>query len=257
VHGTTLHGAERIRNDDGTPYAGNPQPATYYTPDAPMVEAVNAVREVQRHLDKVAVVGLGTGSLACTARAGERWTFYEIDPVVAALARDPAKFRFLSRCTPDATVVLGDARLTLADEAAGNINLMVLDAFSSDAVPVQLAPGGVIVFHISNRYMDIAPVVAASAASNGLVAFHRASKNTAARLKDFVVGSEVIVLARNTGDLGTLATSGRWRPISPDPSFREWTDDYSNVVAAIARRLWPAKAPSEATLMLRGSLPAE
>jgi spermidine synthase len=255
MHGTTVHGAERIRNDDGTAYIGPPQPATYYSYDGLMGEAVVGVRARRGGLAAVAAVGLGTGSLACHARAGERWTFYEIDPTVAAIARNPAQFDFLSRCTPDAPIVMGDARQTLANAADGAFDLIVLDAFSSDAVPVhlltreavagyvaKLAKGGVIVFHISNRYMDLAPVLAASAASNGLVALRGFTASTDAGLHDMVSGSEVVAMARSNADFGGLAASARWRALSPDPSFREWTDDYSNVVAAIVRRLWPATA---------------
>jgi hypothetical protein len=255
MHGTTLHGAERIRNDDGTPYVGAPQPATYYAYDGLMGEAIVAVRGARGSLAKIAAVGLGTGSLACHSRPGEQWTFYEIDPVVVALARDPAKFDFLARCAPRAPVVIGDARQTLSDEADGSFDLIVLDAFSSDAVPVhlltreavagylvKLAPRGVILFHISNRYMDLAPVLAASAASNGLTALRGFSATTTSGLRDMVSGSEVVAMARSMAEIADLATGGRWHSIKPDPSVREWTDDYSNVLAAIVRRLWPAKA---------------
>jgi hypothetical protein len=255
LHGTTLHGAERIRNDDGTPYVGAPSPATYYSRDGLMSEVVASVRNARGTLAKVAVVGLGTGSLACHSRPGEQWVFYEIDPVVVTIARDPSKFDFLARCTPQAPIIVGDARQTLSDDTDSSYDLIILDAFSSDAVPVhlltqeavtgylaKLAPGGVILFHISNRYMDLAPVLAASGASNGLTAIHGFTPSTENGLKDLISGSEMVAMARSQDDLADLATGGRWKPIRPDPSFREWTDDYSNVVAAIVRRLWPAKA---------------
>ena len=131
------------------------------------------------------VVGLGSGSLACRSRAGERWTYFEIDPAVIEIARDRSKFRMLSECAPTASIVLGDARLTLA-EATEPADLIVLDAFSSDVVPVhlltrealdlylgKLAPNGVLVFHISNRYLELSSVVATLAAERGLVTYVR------------------------------------------------------------------------------------
>ncbi len=250
MHGTTIHGAERIRNDDGTPYVGIPQPATYYAPQGTFGDGIASVRAEQGSLANVAIVGLGSGSLACWAAPGEKWSFYEIDPTVIAIATDPKKFDFLSACAPDARMVVGDARLTLGDAPDGSFNLIVLDAFSSDSVPThlltreayagylrKLAPGGVILSHISNRSMDLAPVVAASAEGNGLVSYHRFSPNTEEGARDMIFGSEMVAIARTTADLGQIATSGRWRPLAADPSFREWTDDYSNLLESILRGL--------------------
>src|SRR3954470_21339016 len=136
-HGTTIHGAQRLRNDDGTPVDGSPTPLPYYYPQGPLAEAIDAARAAQGVLGHVAVVGLGTGSLACHRKAGEHWTFFEIDPEVIRIARDPRLFTFLSSCAPDAPVVAGDARLTL-EASSGRYDLIVLDAFSSDSIPAHL-----------------------------------------------------------------------------------------------------------------------
>ena len=112
-HGTTIHGAQRLRNDDGTPVNGSPMPLTYYYPQGPLAEAIDAARAAHGVLGHVAVVGLGTGSLACHRKAGEHWTFFEIDPEVIRIARDPRLFdvpvelrarcaRRGRRCAPDA-----------------------------------------------------------------------------------------------------------------------------------------------------------
>ena len=96
MHGTTLHGAERVRNADGTPVTGRPEPTTYYNFGGPIGDAIAASRAAQGRLGRVAAVGLGTGSLACHRQDGETWTFFELDPQVVRIARDPTLFRFLS-----------------------------------------------------------------------------------------------------------------------------------------------------------------
>ena len=117
-HGTTIHGAQWLRNDDGTPVAGPPVPQTYYYSGGPFAEAIGAARAAHGSLDRVAVVGLGTGTLACHRKSGERWTFFEIDPEVIRIARDPRRFEFLStlrarcarrarRCAADAGSITG------------------------------------------------------------------------------------------------------------------------------------------------------
>ena len=136
-HGTTIHGAERIRAEAGQLLPARPEPLTYYYFGGPISEAIEAARGAQHHVDQVAVVGLGTGSLACHRREGEHWTFFEIDPEVIRIARDPHDFHFLSACAPDERIVLGDARLTLS-ASSERYDLIVLDAFSSDAIPVHL-----------------------------------------------------------------------------------------------------------------------
>ena len=245
-HGTTIHGAERVRNVDGTPVTGRPEPLTYYYFGGPIAEAIAAARTARGSLGSVAVVGLGTGSLACHRREGENWTFFEIDPQVARIARDPKSFRFLAACDPTAPIVLGDARLTLAASPA-RYDLIVLDAFSSDAVPVHLLtreavagylsrlnPRGMIVLHISNRHMDLSRVVGAVAAAEGLVAVLKQSNDANDFAKDFRANAIVAVLARQEADLGDLPRQG-WLKIDAG-TVKPWTDDYSDLLGAIWRR---------------------
>jgi hypothetical protein len=244
-HGTTVHGAQRLRNDDGTPVEGAPAPLTYYYFGGPFAEAISAARAVRGSLDRVAVVGLGTGSLACHRKGRERWTFFEIDPEVIRIARDPRRFEFLSKCAPDVPVVAGDARLTL-DASTDHYDLIVLDAFSSDTVPVhlltreavagyvsKLTPHGVIVLHISNRHLDLAFVVANVAQSLGLAAFLREDDGAGDFLTTLKGNARLVVLARDRADAGSIAAN--WAPLPPDRSSALWTDDYSNILGVMLR----------------------
>ncbi|HWV55319.1 fused MFS/spermidine synthase, partial [Pseudorhodoplanes sp.] len=248
-HGTTLHGVQRLKNEDGAPNTGRPEPLTYYYKRGPIAETIATMREQRGRLDAVAVVGLGTGSMACHGRAGERWRYFEIDPVVVRLARDPEKFRFLSECGGSDDIVLGDARLTLAEEA-GRFDLIVLDAFSSDVVPVhlltrealgqylsRLKEGGAIAFHISNRYLELASVIAEVGATHGLTTIVRRDDSVSPEetRRDMYAGSLVAVVARSQDDIATLSARPGWRPKVADGSVRPWTDDYSNILAAIWR----------------------
>jgi hypothetical protein len=244
-HGTTIHGAERVREADGTPVRGRPEPLTYYYFGGPISEGVAAARQAQGKLGNVAAVGLGSGSLACHAKPGESWTFFEIDPEVVRLARDPNLFRFMSECAPEARVVLGDARLTLS-ASAQSFDLIVLDAFSSDAIPVhlltrealrgylaRLAPHGVILMHISNRHMELLKVVAANGASEGLVTLARQDRG--AEIENTLQANALVAaLARREADLGALPQQG-WQKEEAG-AVAPWTDDYSDVLGSILRK---------------------
>lgn len=245
-HGTTIHGAQRLRNDDGTPVSGPPGPLTYYYPEGPLADAIGAARAAHGALRRVAVVGLGTGSLACHRKAAENWTFFEIDPEVIRIARDPRLFTFLSSCAADAPVVAGDARLTL-EASPGQYDLIVLDAFSSDSIPVhlltrealagylaKLTPRGVIVAHISNRHLDLASVVANVAGSQGMISFLREDDRAGDFMKTFASNARVVAMARTSGDLGSVAE--KWTPLQADPASAVWTDDYSNILGVMLRR---------------------
>jgi hypothetical protein len=243
-HGMTMHGAERIGNGANA----SPEPLTYYYFGGPMSDSIAAMRATRGRLGRVAVVGLGTGSLACHKRGQEEWTFFEIDPNVARIARDPRLFSFISACAPDVPVVLGDARLTLA-ASAQRYDLIILDAFSSDAIPVhlltrealvgylmRLEPGGALVMHISNRHMELGNVVAAVAAGEGLVAFLKQDDHPQAVPEDFKMNAIIAALARKGTDLGDLPQRPGWREIKPKTGVPAWTDDYSDILGAILRK---------------------
>jgi spermidine synthase len=247
-NGTTIHGAERIRPEAGETLPARPEPLTYYYFGGPLSEAVKAARGAQHALAQVAVVGLGTGSLACHKREAERWTFFEIDPEVIRIARDSRDFHFLSACAPQAPIVLGDARLTLA-ASSERYDMIVLDAFSSDAIPIhlltreafagyvtRLAPHGVIAIHVSNRNMELASVVAAVGKAEGLATYVKEDDQANVFLSDYRANAEVVVLARDTADFGELPSWRGWRKLDPTPGVAAWTDDYSDVLHAILRK---------------------
>lgn len=242
-HGTTLHGATRIGGATSMP-----DPLTYYYFGGPIAESIEAVRGAYGRLDRLAVVGLGAGSLACHRLDNEQWTFFEIDPDVVRIARDPRFFSFISSCAPGLPVVLGDARLTLA-ASPQRFDLIVLDAFASDVIPVhlltreaiagylaRLAPHGALVLHISNRHMELARVVAALAAAEGLVSYVKVDLRPDSVPEDFKMSTMVAALARNDADLGGLPRRPGWQKIEPDPRVAAWTDDYSDIFGAIVRK---------------------
>jgi hypothetical protein len=246
-HGTTIHGAERVRDANGAPLTGRPEPLTYYYFGGPISEAIDAARAAQGELREVAAVGLGTGSLACHIRTGENWTFFEIDPEVVRIARDPARFRFLAACAPRLPVVLGDARLTLA-AAPARFDLIVLDAFSSDAIPVhlltreafagylsRLSPRGMVVLHISNRHLELAKVVGAVAAAEGLVALVKRDNKANQVQNDYKANALVAVIAREASALGGLGEKRGWRLVQAG-DVAAWTDDFSDILNAILRK---------------------
>ncbi len=247
-HGTTLHGLIRIRDRDGRPMTGRPIPLTYYHPDGPIADTLRAVPGAADGRD-LALIGLGTGSHACNGTDADRWTIYEIDPLVVRIARDAARFRFLSACAPTARIVLGDARLTLSHAPGAAYDYLLVDAFSSDSIPVhlltreavalymkRLRPGGLLALHISNRNMELASVVAAIAKDLGLAArIRRDHPAGAANNPDGRTASVVVALARDPATLAPLDAAADWTPLAPTGTAA-WTDDYSNLVAAIWRK---------------------
>ena len=245
LHGTTIHGAEQMRDARGRPLTGAPRPLAYYYRGGGIGEAIEAVRAGGR-LHRAAVVGLGIGALACYAHPSESWVFYELDPLIVQLARDRELFRSFDACARDVPVITGDARLTLRDAKPG-LDLLVLDAFTSDSVPVhlltseafalyraKLSQHGIIVFHISNRNLELSDVVASSAAANGMVAALHPRIGITAKLP-YEFPPEVVVVARSAEDLAALHLGAGWQPIRP--RGRTWTDDYSDILGVLLARL--------------------
>jgi hypothetical protein len=249
MHGTTMHGAQRIREADGTVVA-EPKPTTYYYAGSPMVRGVSAARSASGKADgdlNVGVVGLGTGSLACYGRSSETWRFYEIDPVVLKIASNPTHFSFLSRCRPNADVVLGDARLTLAKEKSGTFDYLVIDAFSSDAVPIhlltveavklyldRLAPKGLLAIHVSNRHMNL--VAVAAAVGHAIPGMQVAlADDRAAQMGQDGTSSQVVYMSKSPDTMVPIYAWPDVAPLGPG-DVTAWTDDYSNVLTAIWRK---------------------
>ncbi len=235
-HGTTLHGDQDMDEESLL------TPRTYYDGAGPLAQAFEAVRAV-RKLDHVGVMGLGTGTTACYQKPGQRMTFFEIDPTIERIARDPKLFRYLQLAGPDVEVIIGDGRQNLDRAADATFDLLILDAFSSDAIPVhlltrealaiylrKLAPGGIVLYHISNRYLQLEPVVANLAVDAGVAALIEEYEPTSE--DETTVGassSTWVAVARNTTDLGSLTTDSRWRSPNTDARIGVWTDDYSDI----------------------------
>ena len=249
MHGTTEHGAQQFRDEEGRALTGRPEPLTYYHAQSPMAQGIAAVRARKNGPLRVGVVGLGTGTLACHVEPGDTWRFYEIDPAVVQISRTEARFTYLAQCAPNVPIVLGDARLTLADAPDGAYDVLVVDAFSSDAIPVhlltreamaiykaKLAPGGIALVHVSNRHMELASVVAAIAEANGLIA-RAIDSDVGADDANHKFSSHLVAVARADADFGALAQGDEWKIQRPDPGQWVWTDDYTNIVGAILRKM--------------------
>ena len=248
MHGTTIHGAERFLNDDGTTVSGRPEPISYYHKDGGIGRAISAIRARKGAPLRVAVIGLGAGTLTCSAEPGEQWKFFEIDQSMVDTARDPKYFTYVQNCAPGLAPVMGDARLTFAREPDGVYDLIIVDAYSSDAIPVhlatkeamaiykaKLAPQGAVVMHVSNRHLDLASVAVGIAAANGLKSWHYDEDSN--RDSEYIFPTDVVVSAREEADVGKLASSDLWEETAADENQRVWTDDYSNILGAVYRRL--------------------
>lgn len=247
-HGGISHGIQSLDP------AQSREPLAYYTRTGPAGSILHAVQaktlngsggDLRR--PSWAVVGLGAGAMSCYEKPGELLTYYEIDPLVKRIARDEGYFTFLKQCAPTAQIVLGDARLKLRDAPDGSYDLIVLDAFSGDTIPMhlmtrealalylrKLAPGGMIAFHISNLYLDLAPTLGAQAHDAGLMCLMADDTGVSqAQIDAGKLPSKWLVMARERTDLGTLATDPRWILVNAPPGTQVWTDDYSNLLRVI------------------------
>ena len=242
-NGTTTHGGQSIYPQFAR------EPLTYYHRDGPLGQSFAwLMRRTPNR--RVAIVGLGTGTVACYGRPDETWTFYEIDPLIERIAFNPKYFSYLRDCPPTKRIVLGDARLSLAQAPDGAYDYIVLDAFSSDAIPVhlmtrealqlylkKLAPGGSIAFHVSNRYLNLEPVLvelARDAKLAGIVGADTAI--TSSQTMSFKMNSKWIVLSRTATDHALLALQPGWRVLAPKSDVALWTDDFSNVFSVFKWR---------------------
>ena len=246
VSGTTNHGAQAVDVNLKC------EPLTYYSREGPVGQLFASLAG-QPHRTRFGVVGLGTGSIGAYATPGQDWTFFEINPAVEHIARDTRYFTYLRDCAPQATVLIGDARLTLAGLPDASFDVLFVDAFSSDAIPVhlltaealelyarKLTPSGLLVVHISNRYLQLTPVVAAVARAAGMVGVVQAHAPSRRQLliSAEITASRWAVLARRESDLGTLADHPKWESLAKMPG-PVWTDDYSNIAEIFRRRPTP------------------
>ena len=223
----------------------NCEPLSYYHRAGPFGSITSALAEQKS--PRVAIVGLGAGATASYAVPGQEWTFYEIDSAVVRIARDPGFFSYVDGCSnAPINFVLGDGRLRLKEAPQNYYSLIALDAFSSDAIPLhlltreavglylsKLANGGLLTFHISNRHLDLSPVLGSIAGSYGLTALiMRDGEASAESGKD---ASVWVVLARRPEDLKPLSVDPRWESLEAPENFRVWTDDFSNIFSVMWR----------------------
>ncbi len=242
MHGTTNHGGQWM------PEGGAIRPTTYHTAASPAVEALARVRERSAAPPSGGGGGLGTGALAYWRESGERWRYYEIDPLVAWLATESGYFGMLARHDPEGTVVLGDARLSLAREPDGRFDLLLLEAFTSDAIPThlltreaialylrKLRPEGVLLLHVSNRILDLEPVVAGAVAQLGLAAWSGRPRDLEETDNPTAAGSQWVLVVRDRPTGEALGLGEDWAPLS-DARRVGWRDDFSSLVGVVRWR---------------------
>lgn len=244
AHGTTLHGAQ----------AQDPRfrcrPMVYYTRNTPIGQVITAKQDASQGL-RIGAVGLGTGSVAAYVRPGDRLTFFEIDPLVVKVATDPQNFTYTTECAKrPVDYVIGDARLTVARQPAGSFDILLIDAFSSDAVPAhlltveavrgyltKLKPDGILILHLSNRNLDLMyPAQAVARAAGGWAL----AQNYVAPEKDpegtWESSEDAVIIAKNREALAGYMATGRWRWGDPFRA-RPWTDDYTNLAGSLYAHL--------------------
>jgi len=240
-HGTTLHGRQ---NQPAGPLC---QPKSYYDAKGP---AGDLFARSGKHFTDVAIVGLGTGALACYAEPGSRWTFFEIDPLVERIARDPSLFTFLQNSLGHVSIAIGDGRKEIEAAAPASFDVVALDAFSSDSVPAhlltleamdaymsRLRPGGVVALHISNRYLDLEPIVGRLVGERHLAALTNLDDEIpAADLQSGRAPTQWVAVATTEESLAPLHAMPRWRALQQRPHVEAWTDDYSNLLRSIRWR---------------------
>jgi SAM-dependent methyltransferase len=246
VHGGITHGVQLVSDDPERRRI----PLSYYAEAGPLGSVFRGLETV-RPLRRVGVAGLGVGTVAAYAEPGQQFVFFEIDPEVVRIARNPDWFTFLADCRGDVRVVVDDARLALEREPEGAIDLLVVDAFTGDSVPTHLltrealalygrtlAPDGVVALHVSNKYLDFVPVVERLAADGGWMALQGRDDDVPTEFARSP--SEWMVLSRSLDVIKAIYTQPtsdrwRWRPCAERPSGRPWTDDHTAVAEALRR----------------------
>ncbi len=234
VHGRTVHGIQQVSPEISA------EPLAYYHRTGPMGDIFSRFP----NLRDVGVIGLGSGAAAAYLQPGQRFTFFEIDPIVEQIASDPEYFTYLRDCPVTPKIILGDARIRLAEVSDESFDLLVLDAFSSDAIPThlltrealqlylsKLRPRGILLCHVSNKFVNLEPLIGNMAAEAHLICRRRLHLVEPERTAKGIYSSEYLLLARSEADLQPLAANKDWQPAKADPKVRVWTDDYSNVLS--------------------------
>jgi hypothetical protein len=233
-HGTTWHAMQSLKPNERR------IPLLFYTKRGPAGETIASLPpDLTQH---VGLIGLGAGTMASYAKPGEHWTFYEIDPEIQRIACDPRYFTYMQDCLGDVKIVLGDARLSLHNAPDHQFGLLVVDAYNSDAIPLhlltrealalylqKLTPSGVILINVSNRHLDIEPVLANLAQDAGLLGRIRYDPVTFEEFQGGKAASWWVVLTRNAPWLNSLSQDKNWLPLQKKPGVGLWTDDFTSV----------------------------
>jgi hypothetical protein len=235
VHGTTLHGIESFAP------GWRDEPLSYYSRQGPIGQVFQRLGD---RIHSVGAIGLGAGTIAAYGRPGDRFTFYEIDAAVARIASNPRYFTFLHDSKADIRIVIGDGRLRIAEAPRRPYDLIVLDAFSSDAVPVhlltreavelylsKLRPGGLLAFHISSNYLDLRPVIAGIAQALGCTALTQEHRPRARQERMGADRSIWVLVAPDVSSLARLRSDRRWKPLDESAGTTVWTDQFSNILS--------------------------
>jgi hypothetical protein len=240
VHGTTIHGYQFIDS------AKHGVPTSYYGRPGPLGQLITSIESARGNVGRFGVVGLGVGTVASYVTAKDSITYYEIDPIIVKIAEDRSLFTYLSDAKGPVDIVLGDGRRQL-ERSQNRYDLLVIDAFSSDAIPVhllttealrtyrdRLAPGGMLAVHISNRYLDLEPVVGAISDDLGMAAIagHFVADET--QEAEGTTGSDWIILAAEPSTLDGLRGS-LWAPVRREADVRAWTDDRADLLSVLIR----------------------
>jgi hypothetical protein len=239
AHGNTIHGAQHLETDKLI------DPTTYYGRQSGAGQILSSAYSNAR----IGVLGLGVGTLACYAQPHQQWAFYEIDPLVVDIATKQGWFTFMANCAPNAAIHIGDARLTLAKQPSSSLDILVMDVFSSDTIPTHLltreafdiydrvlSAQGVMLVHISNRYLDLEPVIASEAQARGWAAVLNKNDPTDAEFDAGETTSVWVLITRSNDQLARSLppnTQSAWRSLTLKPNMARWTDDHSSILSLL------------------------
>ncbi len=239
MHGGVAHGAEMTAPGEER------FPTTYYGPSSGVGLVLGDATSLYGASASIGVVGLGAGTVSCYRQPGQSWRFFEIDPLMVSIARDDSRFHFLSDCAPDVPVDVGDARVELGKLPSDSFDVLAVDAFSSDAIPMHLMTveafdlydrvvrdDGVVLVHITNRYIDLEPVLRSLTEREGWHAAVRQDLGAEQPGTGYLFPSKWVALTRDPAVLDevTSGTGAEWRPLSDARSSRAWTDDFASVL---------------------------
>ena len=240
-HGTTLHGVMSLDP------ARNREPMSYYYRETPIGILFAEATANQPNDLQAGVIGMGMGSTTCYAKPGQKWKIFEIDDDVIKAAMNPDLVGFINRCAPDITIVRGDARLKMAEQPNDWFDILLVDAFSSDAIPThmitkeavssfmsKMAPDGVLIVHISNRYLDLGTIVSDAANDLGF-AVMEGNRDGEATNPNADTGVRAVVIARSQARLDRYRGNPLWTMIGPSAQSHPWTDDHTDILRALVR----------------------